>query len=115
MNKARILCEKCSISLSFGVNRIPSNCDFVQVSNRADNDILLEIFKSKEKLTSSYPFIILVNGSRYSIELLSKNVLSRNRVEMNLKQIFLHNDCIRKKLVPVSVRLVKIVVYIAQR
>ena len=122
MEKSTILCTKCEISKSFDIGKIPKVFDFKKVSNKTDNTILFQIYQkinnsqltNKSKL-QQFPFsrcfepgrkfMILVDGSRYEIEIISKT--NKNQ-EIFLKQFFLHYDSKQGQLIPVSVRFVKI-------
>ncbi len=96
-------CKECKISLGFKIGEVPANqagIDFKNVPVR-ENAILDQILASPHHKTIGAKFIILVDGSRYGIEIIGK---SNNCVL--LKQHFLHYDGKRGKLVPVSVRFV---------
>lgn len=101
------LCKSCTISKSFPVNKIPKNYDFMPVNNTTSNAILDKIYESRQKLRPNNKFVILVDGSRYNIELVSST--SKPNQTFTIKQYFLHNDSKRGQLVEVSVRFVKIV------
>ncbi len=96
------LCEKCEISLSFSVGKVPSKFDYKPVSNtEKGNPILAVIIQHKQKLKELAKFKILVDGSRYGIE-----VIKVTSSYYHLKQFFLHYDGKRCQLIPVWVRYV---------
>ena len=95
------LCKQCLITISYSLKTIPNILDFKKVSNKKNNQILVEILKQRSRFIPNHEFLIIVDGSRYKISIID---MDNNCVQ--LKQYFLHYD--GKKLVPVSVRLVKI-------
>lgn len=95
------ICDKCEITLAFPVGKPPKQINFMSVSNNSTNTVLVEILKLKACFIRGNRFIIIVDGSRYGIEIV--NVTSD---VIYLKQFFLHYD--GGKLVPFVVRLVKI-------
>lgn len=98
------LCTKCEISLSFSVNQSkPSKVDLKKVSSSTSNSILVEIMEQKHRFKPDEKFIILVDGSRYEIRILS--IFNK---QVKLEQYFLHYDGSRGRLMPTSVRLVLI-------
>ena len=108
-DKNIVLCKSCKITKSFPINKIPKIPDYGVVSNKSDNDILIQIYASRQKIATNAKFMILVDGSRYKIEVISvKNVSTHNR-EIVLKQYFLHYDAKRGQLMEVNVRFVKII------
>ena len=111
ITKAPNKVKTCRITLSYSLKNIPSNVDqlkrdiksFADV-NVSNNAILDEIMKNYDKLHKSKKILILVDGNRYDIELITE----RNK-EVILKQYFKHYDGVRENLIPVSVRYVQLV------
>jgi len=99
------LCVSCELSKNFPANRIPNSFTYKHYSNNSDNYILLKIYESRAKLIPTESFIILVDGSRYCIETISKT-----KNEIILKQYFLHYDSKREQLIRVYGRYVRITI-----
>jgi hypothetical protein len=98
------LCTKCEISLNFPINQTrPPKVDLQEVSNSVSNSILVEIMEQKHRFEPNEKFIILVDGSRYGIR-----ILTNSNKKVKLEQYFLHYDGFRGKLMPTFVRLVLI-------
>jgi hypothetical protein len=99
------LCDKCEISLAYPVRDFPSRVDYRPVSNKTDNEILVRILHRKTSFVKGNKFIVLVDGSRYGIE-----IVNVNKQYVSLKQYFLHYN--GDNLVPTVVRSVNIHNYI---
>ena len=95
------LYSACLITLGFTKQTEPNRLDFKQVSNKKTNQILYEILLDRKKLICGNDFLILVDGSRYAI-----NILSSKNKYVFLKQSFLHYN--GRNLDSVSFRYVKI-------
>ena len=85
IKKSQKLCKTCEISLNFDGNKLPECFDVMTVSNTSNNSILVKIMENKHRFNCGESFIILVDGSKYTIEILSND---GNKVE--LKQIVSH-------------------------
>lgn len=98
------LCKYCFISLNFSINKVPEKFDLRAVSNKEDNEILKEIFKNKDKIKNGSTFLIIIDGTRYGI-----HIIKMEKGKIYLKQVYLHFDAKKCKLVPVYLRFVKII------
>ena len=97
------LCSECLISLSYKLSYQLSKVTYNSVCNTSKNFILFKILENKSKLTQNNKFIILVDGNRYGIE-----ILSATHKLVCLKQYFLHYN--GNQLIPITVRYVQIVI-----
>ena len=97
----RRLCSTCWISIGYRVSEKPIKLDLKQVDPTTDNEILKQIMLVKHKFVDGCRLLILVDGSRYGIEICK---IDYNTIY--LKQYFLHYD--GSQLIPTNYRFVKI-------
>lgn len=106
------LCKRCRITKSFPTRDLPSSSkllDYQDVNKTHTNRILLGIYENKEKIRDKQEFLILVDGSRYKIEVVE--LIKNDNLKIKsaiLKQYFMHYDSHIGQLVCVNVRYVEI-------
>lgn len=101
------LCKQCRITKSFSIK--PTTLDYRPVDTTIKNAILLEIHRNIDKLRGTDSFIILVDNSRYEIEIVKLITNDSDKIIfVTLKQHFMHYDSKRGRLVRVNMRYVEI-------
>jgi hypothetical protein len=109
--------NECKISLNYSLKDLPTDIDsliyktnFFKNVEIFNNIILDEIMKNYYKIISNGTALIIVDGSRYTIEYIALNKnLNRNFDSLHnffVKQYVNHYDSKQEKLIPVYVRYV---------
>jgi hypothetical protein len=114
---SRNMVNECKISLNYSLRDLPPNVgllmdksNFFKNVEIFHNSILDEIMKNYQKIISNGTALIIVDGSRYTIEhvILNNNLKQNFNIKQNflVKQYVNHYDSKQEKLIPVYVRYV---------